>query len=75
MMIYGVPNLRLSKHQVKYVLKAHSGIQPIHFLPINSKPQIILHCKSRPTPHNTNITSEIIFNLLYCSIETSTPGP
>jgi len=40
--LYGVPNLRLRKHQAKPVLKAHSGIQP--------KAKVTFHCKSEQ-PH------------------------
>jgi len=53
---YGVFDLRLRKHQVKHVLKARSGIQPMRFLPI--KPKITLYCKSRPTPYATSLRRE-----------------
>ena len=46
--------------EVKYAVKACSGIQLMQFLPINLKPQTSLHCKSKPTPKR-NITSWIIF--------------
>ena len=40
MILYSGLDLRMSKRQVKHVLKAHSGMEPIQFLPI--KPRIIL---------------------------------
>jgi len=70
MIFYSVPDLRLRKRQVKHVgvIKARSGMQPIHFPPI--KPKIILHCKSRPTPHATSPQKEFSTS---CSIKTSRP--
>jgi len=69
-MLFNVlPNLRLRKHQVKHVLKAHSGIQPLHFLPINPKTQSHLALQIQTTTHATS--PQVGFSTS-CSMKAST---
>ena len=58
--------------QASHDVMAHSGQQPIYFLPI--KPKILLHCKSRPSPHTTSPQKENFqsFQASTCSTSIST---
>jgi len=50
-------------------MKAHSEIQPMHFLPINLKPQNHLVLQIRTTPHATSPHGELSTS---CCIKAST---
>jgi len=59
--------LGLRKYQVKHVLKAHFGIQPLHYLLINPKSPCSIANQNNTT---CNITSGRI--LTSCSIKDTT---
>jgi len=65
MKFYDVPDLKLRRHQVKHVLKAHSEIQPIHVLTINPKsPCIANPTTSHATLHRGDFST-------FCSFKAS----